>query len=225
MPHPFDGPYAIMKGLNTELANLKAELKAEQQQRATEVKRLQDEVRGLQEALAKERSDRLAACDGLNKKLAAETARSEGALKAFDIQTSAALRQRALVEDFEALQKRVLELAKGLDDECKERQVKCDVLDSMITANTAADNKFAHQTVQDLQTQKELLEQNTANDKWFADVVLPRLLKAGQLLQAGCGPSLPSNGSTMGNTPPMSGTLAQLESARSDRLPEPTSCH
>jgi len=192
VPHPFDGPYAIMKGMQVEIGNLAAKLETEQQQRASEVQSLREEVRLLREALAKERSERINATTHLSDKLISEITRHDNSLKTLHDQTSAALRERTMVDDFETLCSRVQDLTSGLKQEMEERANSFHNLDVRIEINTQGDSEFAQRMVKDLASLRQMLESNTNNDKVFAGWVEPRVLMAGRLLQAGCtAPTLP----------------------------------
>lgn len=186
IPHPFDGPYAIMKGMQVELGSLQAKLEAEQEQRAAEVQSLRDEVRGLREALAKERAERVSVCTGLGDKLASEISRHDTSLTTLHDHTSAALRERTLVDDFESLNMKVRELTDGLQRDINTLNMELSRLDKRIEANTEGDNEFARSIVQELENTKKMLEENTSCDKVFAGWVEPRILLAGKILKAGC---------------------------------------
>lgn len=191
-PHPFDGPYAILKGIQMELANLQAKLEAEQLQRGAEVHSLREECHALREALARERSERTRSCESLDMKVTSEIARHDRALKTFDEQTSAALRARTLCDDFQELNQRVKDLTAGLQKEVTDRIEDTTELDKRIQANTEGDNIFAKKVTAELQLQKQMLNMNTAGDQEFAGWVEPRILMAGRLLQAGASaPTLP----------------------------------
>lgn len=184
--HPFDGPYAIMKGMQVELGNLQAKFESEQQLRAAEVQSLRDEVRLLREALAKERSERINATTTISDKLASEIARHDKSLQTMHDQTSAALLQRAMVDDFESLCSRVKDLTAFAQKEVDDRKTALHNLDVRIEMNSQGDSEFAQQMVKEQSNLRLLLESNTNNDKIFAGWVEPRILMAGKLLQAGC---------------------------------------
>jgi len=219
-PHPFDGPYAIMKGLQVELGNLQAKVEWEQQQRAAEVQSLRDEVRLLREALAKERAERVGTTTSLSDKLASEIARHDKSLQVMHEQTSAALAARAMVDDLQNLGSRVKDLDESLRTEVEDRNKAFHNLDVRIDMNSQGDNEFAQQMTKEQSNLRQLLELNTSNDKVFAGWVEPRILMAGRLLQAGCGaPKLPP--SVQLSERAKDGLKSPSATARTPLVPEP----
>jgi len=185
VPHPFDGPFAIMKSLQGELKELRIELKTEKQQRSTETKRLEDEVMMLHSALAKDRTERIAACEALGKSVATEAVRTEKAIQALHSETYGHLHERTRASEFQALQLRVLELSRELDNETRAREQHCGVLDNMIAANYAADKSFSQRTLNELSIANDQIERNNLSDFHIHDTVVPKLVTAGHLLRSG----------------------------------------
>lgn len=188
-PHPFDGPYAVMKALQTEVDNLKVELKTEKIQRQTEHKRHEEQLGWLRDALTRERSERTASFDTIKTLLSEECARSKADSQDLRAELAEGLKRRPELGDFNALHNRVTELAQMVEEEVSSRQVKCDRLDELIAANTTADAHFARHALQELAMAKEQLEENSAGDRHFQENVLPRMAAAGRAMQAGDRPS------------------------------------
>jgi len=180
--HPFDGPYAIMKRFQAELSSLRVELQAEQRQRMADVSHLQREIVELREALAKERAERCTACEKVGAAQVTEAARSMKDVQELRAEAFAEIRKRTMARDFDLIKSQVSELIVHLDQEKGARIRGEQELGAKIKANEDGDNEFAQNVVRELDIQKQLLEQNTTNDKAFARNVMPRLLLAGQAL-------------------------------------------
>eukprot|EP00419_Tripos_fusus_P006838 CAMPEP_0172677722 /NCGR_PEP_ID=MMETSP1074-20121228/14874_1 /TAXON_ID=2916 /ORGANISM="Ceratium fusus, Strain PA161109" /LENGTH=304 /DNA_ID=CAMNT_0013495607 /DNA_START=183 /DNA_END=1097 /DNA_ORIENTATION=- len=174
-----------MKSLQGELKELKIELKTEKQQRSTETKRLEDEVMMLNSALAKERTERIAVCEALSKSISVEAVKTEKGIQALHSETYGHLSERTRAAEFQALQLRVLELSRELDNETRAREQHCGVLDNMIAANYAADKTFSQRTLNELSIAKDQIDKNNISDMHFHGTVVPKLVTAGHLLRSG----------------------------------------
>eukprot|EP00408_Alexandrium_pacificum_P010678 CAMPEP_0171220260 /NCGR_PEP_ID=MMETSP0790-20130122/34146_1 /TAXON_ID=2925 /ORGANISM="Alexandrium catenella, Strain OF101" /LENGTH=161 /DNA_ID=CAMNT_0011686149 /DNA_START=54 /DNA_END=536 /DNA_ORIENTATION=+ len=157
----------MMKGLQAEIDGLRADLRAEKNQRLAEAKRHEEQLGWLREAVARERSERDAAHGAFRTLLSDECARSKAETQDLRVEMAAYLRQRTELADFHALYNRVSELAQMVEDEVRTREVKCGRLDELIAANTTADTHFAKHALQELAETKEALVENTAFDQRF----------------------------------------------------------
>merc|ERR1719223_1966443 len=139
----------------------------------------------LHSALAKDRTERIAACEALGKSVATEAVRTEKAIQALHSETYGHLHERTRASEFQALQLRVLELSRELDNETRAREQHCGVLDNMIAANYAADKSFSQRTLNELSIANDQIERNNLSDFHFHGTVVPKLVTAGHLLRSG----------------------------------------
>jgi len=63
--HPYDTPWQIVKDLRAQIHDLRAAFQAEQQQRASEVTELRNELAVVKDSLAKERHERQVQCHNI----------------------------------------------------------------------------------------------------------------------------------------------------------------
>merc|ERR1719362_427453 len=139
----------------------------------------------LHSALAKERTERAAVCESLSKSIGTEAVRTEKAIQALHSETYGHLHERTRASEFQALQLRVLELSRELDNETRAREQHCGVLDNMIAANYAADKSFSQRTLNELSIANDQIERNNLSDFHIHDTVVPKLVTAGHLLRSG----------------------------------------
>lgn len=139
----------------------------------------------LNSALAKDRTERAAACEALSKTITAEAVRTEKAIQALHSETYGHVMERTRATEFQALQMKVLELSRELDNETRAREQHCGVLDNMIAANYAADKTFSQRTLNELSIAKDQIDKNNISDLHFHGTVVPRLVTAGHLLRSG----------------------------------------
>lgn len=181
-PHPFDGPFSLMKSLKAEIAELRSALREEQQKNGAQVEGLKQDVLDLRRALQQEQAERTSSCDSLGASLASENSSRRSQMQEFKVMMSTELGQRAMVVDLKALEDFAQAMDVELKNEEKQWRETTKDLERQIDSNTAGDNVFTQQVVKTLRDHKKALDDNAASDAEFANNIMPRVQMAGQLL-------------------------------------------
>merc|ERR1719401_2488759 len=145
--HPFDDAFTMMKSMQGELLQLKAELHTEKTRRTSEVGELQREVRTLRGQLEQALKDLSAANDRVTHALTSETSLRGRALEMLRKEVADAIHLSSEVHHLKTIQATQFgKLATELKTERHERQAGQQALDALLSAEvqTRTEESEAH---------------------------------------------------------------------------------
>mmetsp|Transcript_9312 Transcript_9312/g.23164 ORF Transcript_9312/g.23164 Transcript_9312/m.23164 type:complete len:240 (+) Transcript_9312:55-774(+) len=181
--HPFDDAYSLMKSMQTELNQLKAELHTEKTRRTSEVGELQREVRSLRGHLEQALKDLTAANDRVACALTSETAIRGRALEMLRKEVADAIHLSSEVHHLKTIQATHFgKLATELKTERHERQAGQQALDAMLSAEVQTRTEESEMHANHLNRFRAQWEENLLQDRDNFAALTKDVHAAGQLL-------------------------------------------
>eukprot|EP00927_Polykrikos_kofoidii_P062677 TRINITY_DN57484_c0_g1_i1.p1 TRINITY_DN57484_c0_g1~~TRINITY_DN57484_c0_g1_i1.p1 ORF type:complete len:328 (+),score=63.37 TRINITY_DN57484_c0_g1_i1:40-1023(+) len=184
--NPFDKPSNLMNTLDKALAELRASVRAEQQNREEDVGRLQQEVLRLQEALASERSERLEGCTILGRNLITQDEKSTCRIQDQGTHFAGRLQEHegTFSSDLLKSNSRISDLASEIREEAQAWRAASTEMEKRIELNAVGDNQFAHETSQTIMDHQQQISSLRSSLELVTEDVVALKAKASELSNA-----------------------------------------
>mmetsp|Transcript_50293 Transcript_50293/g.150210 ORF Transcript_50293/g.150210 Transcript_50293/m.150210 type:complete len:379 (-) Transcript_50293:28-1164(-) len=171
--HPFDQPYAVLKALQAELAELRESAQQETEKREAEDARLHDEVVELWRAVAQERASQTVRVDNFERSLGLELAGLQKALQEARLESSRALQEqrKITVGDLDATRVTIAALSERLDVERTERLVQGKELSDMVGGSLTSQDNLAAKLQKDTEEHLRIFSELQAQGEQQAAII------------------------------------------------------
>lgn len=181
--HPFDDAFSLMRTMQADIKQLKAELQAEKARRTAEVGDLQREVRTLRSKVEQALRDLTSANDRVTSALTSETSLRARSLEMLRKEVADAIQLSSEVHHLKMIQGTHFgKLASELKTERHERQAGQQALDALLTAEVQTRTDEVGMLGKQVFQFRKLWEDNLRADRENYRLLLKDVHAAGQLL-------------------------------------------